>query len=102
MMSYWGSWPPPGALPTTPPDRRCRRPPRLHPQNGGGAPAAMVAAADGSLTGQTPQGDTLRVREVWQDNLEAEMKVGAGLGRRCAGKFGWQAGTVLYLQLKFR
>lgn len=38
----------------------------------------MVAAADGSLTGQTPQGDTLRVREVWQDNLEAEMKVGAG------------------------
>lgn len=37
----------------------------------------MVAAADGSLTGQTPQGDTLRVREVWQDNLEAEMKVGA-------------------------
>lgn len=38
----------------------------------------MVQAADGSLTGQTPEGDTLRVREVWQDNLEAEMKVGAG------------------------
>ncbi|PRW61491.1 CCR4-associated factor [Chlorella sorokiniana] len=35
----------------------------------------MVAAADGSLTGQTPQGDTLRVREVWQDNLEAEMQL---------------------------
>lgn len=35
----------------------------------------MVAAADGSLTGQTPAGDTLRVREVWQDNLEAEMQV---------------------------
>lgn len=41
----------------------------------------MVAAADGSLTGQTPQGDTLRVREVWQDNLEAEMKVGGGAGQ---------------------
>lgn len=39
----------------------------------------MVAAADGSLTGQTPAGDTLRVREVWQDNLEAEMQV-----RRCS------------------
>lgn len=35
----------------------------------------MVAAADGSLTGQTPGGDTLRVREVWQDNLEQEMKL---------------------------
>lgn len=35
----------------------------------------MVAAADGSLTGQMPGGDTLRVREVWQDNLEQEMKV---------------------------
>lgn len=44
----------------------------------------MVAAADGSLTGQTPQGDTLRVREVWQDNLEAEMKVGGGGGSRGA------------------
>ena len=41
----------------------------------------MVAAADGSLTGQTPGGDTLRVREVWQDNLEQEMKVCGGCSR---------------------
>lgn len=47
----------------------------------------MVAAADGSLTGQTPGGDTLRVREVWQDNLEAEMKVDAGQGL-CCGRAG--------------
>ncbi|KAK2078782.1 ccr4 associated factor [Prototheca wickerhamii] len=36
---------------------------------------AQTAAADGSLTGLTPDGDTLRVREVWQDNLEEEMKL---------------------------
>lgn len=57
----------------------------------------MVAAADGSLTGQTPGGDTLRVREVWQDNLEAEMKVGARAGVRFAvagaGQDAWLAGT---------
>ena len=41
---------------------------------------SMVAAADGSLTGQTPGGDTLRVREVWQDNLAQEMKVSRGGG----------------------
>lgn len=34
-----------------------------------------TAAADGSLTGITPDGDTLRVREVWADNLEDEMQV---------------------------
>lgn len=39
---------------------------------------AQTAAADGSLTGLTPDGDTLRVREVWQDNLEEEMKVRSG------------------------
>lgn len=32
-------------------------------------------AAEGSLTGITPEGDTLRVREVWEDNLEDEMAV---------------------------
>lgn len=32
-----------------------------------------VKAAEGSLTGITPNGDTLRVREVWQDNLEEEL-----------------------------
>ena len=54
----------------------------------------MVAAADGSLTGQTPGGDTLRVREVWQDNLEAEMKVGAGRGLLPGGGAGhWSACT---------
>lgn len=31
------------------------------------------AAALGSLVGETPSGDMLRVREVWQDNLEEEM-----------------------------
>lgn len=31
------------------------------------------AAALGSLVGETPNGDMLRVREVWQDNLEEEM-----------------------------
>ena len=35
----------------------------------------MAAAAEGSLTGTTPEGDTLRVREVWEDNLEDEMQV---------------------------
>lgn len=44
----------------------------------------QTAAADGSLTGQTPDGDILRVREVWDDNLEEEMQVRglclAGLG----------------------
>ena len=34
----------------------------------------VVSLAEG-LTGQTPEGDTLRVREVWEDNLEAEMQV---------------------------
>lgn len=34
-----------------------------------------AAAAEGSLTGITPEGDTLRVREVWEDNLEDEMQV---------------------------
>lgn len=37
-----------------------------------------TAAADGSLTGITPEGDTLRVREVWEDNLEDEMQVSLG------------------------
>jgi hypothetical protein len=37
--------------------------------------AQAAAAADGSLTGLTPGGDTLRVREVWADNLEEEMRV---------------------------
>lgn len=27
------------------------------------------------LTSKTPSGDTLRVREVWQDNLEEEMAI---------------------------
>jgi len=36
-----------------------------------GTPAA---AAEGSLTGLTPDGDVLRVREVWEDNLEDEMQ----------------------------
>ncbi len=35
----------------------------------------QAAAAEGSLTGITPEGDTLRVREVWEDNLEDEMQV---------------------------
>ncbi|KAL6769765.1 CAF1 [Auxenochlorella protothecoides x Auxenochlorella symbiontica] len=35
----------------------------------------QTAAADGSLTGKTPDGDTLRVREVWQHNLEEEMQL---------------------------
>lgn len=33
----------------------------------------VVKAAEGSLTGTTPNGDTLRVREVWEDNLEEEL-----------------------------
>jgi CCR4-NOT transcription complex subunit 7/8 len=33
----------------------------------------QAAAADGSLTGVTPEGDILRVREVWDDNLDEEM-----------------------------
>ena len=37
--------------------------------------AKKAAAAEGSLTGITPDGDTLRVREVWEDNLEDEMQV---------------------------
>lgn len=37
--------------------------------------AQAAAAADGSLTGLTPSGDTLRVREVWADNLEEEMRL---------------------------
>lgn len=32
-------------------------------------------AAEGSLTGVTPNGDILRVREVWDDNLDDEMKL---------------------------
>lgn len=35
--------------------------------------ATHAAAADGSLTGITPEGDVLRVREVWDDNLDEEM-----------------------------
>ena len=35
----------------------------------------QAIAAEGSLTGITPDGDTLRVREVWEDNLEDEMAV---------------------------
>lgn len=35
--------------------------------------AKHAAAADGSLTGITPEGDVLRVREVWEDNLDEEM-----------------------------
>eukprot|EP00889_Picochlorum_renovo_P001136 jgi/Picre1/28166/NNA_003572.t1 len=34
-----------------------------------------AAAADGSLTGVTPDGSILRVREVWEDNLDDEMKL---------------------------
>ncbi len=34
-----------------------------------------AAAADGSLTGVTPDGSILRVREVWEDNLDEEMKL---------------------------
>lgn len=34
---------------------------------------AQAVAAEGSLTGITPDGDTLRVREVWEDNLDDEM-----------------------------
>lgn len=34
-----------------------------------------ATAAEGSLTGTTPDGDILRVREVWADNLEDEMQV---------------------------
>ena len=36
---------------------------------------AHAEAAEGSLTGLTPEGDVLRVREVWDDNLDEEMKV---------------------------
>lgn len=94
-----GSWAPPRALPAIPPHRRHARS-LAGPQDGGGAAAAMVAAADGSLTGQTPQGDTLRVREVWQDNLEAEMKVGAGrLGSSNAQSAGFKAVQPLSRQL---
>jgi hypothetical protein len=39
------------------------------------AKSVQAAAAEGSLTGITPDGDVLRVREVWQDNLEVEMQV---------------------------
>jgi hypothetical protein len=35
----------------------------------------QTVAAEGSLTGITPDGDILRVREVWEDNLENEMAV---------------------------
>eukprot|EP00887_Chlorella_sp_A99_P004930 scaffold4.g4930.t1 len=40
-----------------------------------GPAGAANAAAAGSLVGETPSGDMLRVREVWQDNLEQEMKL---------------------------
>lgn len=51
----------------------------------------QTAAADGSLTGKTPDGDTLRVREVWQHNLEEEMQVrvdGIGVPRTCPETMG--------------
>eukprot|EP00890_Picochlorum_soloecismus_P006411 jgi/Picsp_1/6771/NSC_04111-R1_protein len=37
--------------------------------------ASHAEAAEGSLTGVTPNGDILRVREVWDDNLDDEMKL---------------------------
>jgi len=40
-------------------------------------------AAEGSLTGVTPNGDILRVREVWDDNLDDEMKVRIEMGFIC-------------------
>ena len=41
----------------------------------GGVTNTHAAAADGSLTGVTPDGSILRVREVWEDNLDDEMKL---------------------------
>jgi hypothetical protein len=43
---------------------------------------AQAVAAEGSLTGITPNGDTLRVREVWEDNLDDEMAVRPPPARR--------------------
>ena len=56
----------------------------------------MVAAADGSLTGQTPGGDTLRVREVWQDTVEEEMRVGGWVPHPLAAVLPLLAGTAAY------
>lgn len=36
---------------------------------------ASCSFPDGSLTSVTPDGDVLRVREVWQDNLEDEVRL---------------------------
>ena len=41
---------------------------------GSASPAAPPPLVDG-LTSITPEGDTLRVREVWASNLEAEMAI---------------------------
>ena len=60
---------------------------------GSASPAGPPPLVDG-LTSITPEGDTLRVREVWASNLEAEMAIIQSVRRREARKSGGGGGTA--------